>query len=104
MDAKRAHDILTPGKVKFSPPEFDEALALARDALAREIPMEPVYHLEPWPKHKLKDVPGPFCAVCDHDLLDEANDGYERCPECGQTVDWNYFANADGSKKEDFVI
>lgn len=35
MTPERAIEILTPGKAKFSPPEYDEALELAREALAR---------------------------------------------------------------------
>ena len=33
MTRERTADILTPGKVKYSPPEYEKALQMARDAL-----------------------------------------------------------------------
>ena len=33
---KRAIEILTPGTTRFSPAEYEEALAMAREALAKD--------------------------------------------------------------------
>lgn len=40
MTIKRAIEILTPGAVRFSPPEYEDALALARAALERQMEEE----------------------------------------------------------------
>lgn len=58
------------------------------DPSGRDKPMKPRYEKEPYQKHMLADVPAPVCPVCGRDLLDEANDGYDFCPECGQRIDW----------------
>ena len=63
---------------------FDKAIA----ALAKQFPMKPDEQLEPIKKHMEEGKTAPFCPVCGKDLLDEKNDCYMYCPECGQKIDW----------------
>ena len=57
-------------------------------ALKKQQPMKPDEHIEPIKKHMEEDKTAPFCPVCGTDLLDEINDCYMYCPECGQKIDW----------------
>ena len=68
--------------------ELKEAIYMAIDALEKQIPKKPDEHLEPIKKHMEEGKTAPFCPVCGEDLLDEANDCYMYCPECGQKIDW----------------
>ena len=62
--------------------EFENALALAIDALEKQIPKKPL--------HMHKNY---YCPICKEDgwmLWDDAipNDMDEYCGKCGQAIDW----------------
>ena len=66
----------------FYDAEFENALALAIDAIKRQIPMKPL--------HMHKNY---YCPICKEDgwmLWDDAvpNDTDAYCGKCGQAIDW----------------
>lgn len=69
-------------------PKDVEVFDMAINALKKQQPMKPDEHREPIKKHMEEGKMAPFCPVCGNDLLDEANDCYVYCPECGQRIDW----------------
>lgn len=61
----------------------------AVEALEKQIPKKPYRHPETQPKHFLNGVDGYYCPVCDRDVLDQDNDCFMFCPDCGQALDWS---------------
>ena len=70
------------GKKDFYDAEFESALALAIEALEKQIPKKPL--------HMHKNY---YCPICKEDgwmLWDDAipNDMDKYCGKCGQAIDW----------------
>ena len=71
------------GKKDFYDAEFESALALAIEALEKQIPKKPL--------HMHKNY---YCPICKEDgwmLWDDAipNDMDKYCGKCGQAIDWS---------------
>ncbi len=92
MKIKEAIAKMEQQKLKFLENNVDyagitEAYNMAISALEKQAGKKPDYQYEVIKKHMNK-AKAPFCSVCGADLLDDANDCYEYCPECGQKIDW----------------
>lgn len=48
-------------------------------------PKKPIIHSET----AERPYPAPFCPECGHILMDEYNDNFNYCPDCGQRIDWS---------------
>lgn len=48
----------------------------------------PRWEPEPYQEHMEPGVPAPYCGVCGRVLLDEHNDQFRFCPDCGTPVRW----------------
>lgn len=67
----------------------NEAYRMAIEALEKQIPKKPVWKLDSYYHRMGKGKKAPCCQICFEDLLDEKNDCFKFCPECGQAVDWS---------------
>lgn len=68
---------------------FDGALEMSMSALEKQIAKKPKWNYEKVQKHMNKGVKAPYCPICGCDLLDDANDCYNYCTNCGQKLDWS---------------
>ena len=95
----KAQDILMHeiARIKYtSEEELDEfkqgyitGIERAIKEYAKELKIaKPEYKLELYPKHMLEGIHAPYCPKCFHILLDDSNDCFEYCPECGVKIDW----------------
>lgn len=64
------------------------ALCIAIIAAEKQILEKPMRKPENIPKHFNKGVYSYYCPICGKDLLDEINDCFLYCPDCGQALDW----------------
>lgn len=91
MEIKDAIEIINYFAWRY--PKDVEVFDMAISALKKQQPMKPDEHLELIKKHMEEGKTAPFCPVCGEVLLDEYNDCYMYCPECGQKIDWGKEAN-----------
>ena len=66
-----------------------ESYNMSISALEKQIAKKPKWNYEKVQKHMNKGVKAPYCPICEHDLLDDANDCYNYCTNCGQKLDWS---------------
>ena len=64
-------------------------IATAIEALEKQIPKRLAQRLGSRRRHVGEGEKTPCCPICYEDLLDEKNDCFKFCPECGQAVDWS---------------
>ena len=66
-----------------------EALQTAITALEKQLPKKPLYRETEYYAHKFaKGIKAPFCE-CSRLAVDEENDCFTYCPDCGQALDWS---------------
>ena len=67
----------------------NESISNVQNAVPNFRPKKPKREPEPYQKHFLEGVDGFYCPVCERDLIDNDNDCFEFCPDCGQAIDWS---------------
>lgn len=65
--------------------EYHPDYVIALRCIDRMIPKEPVIRSET----AERPYPAPFCPECGHILMDEYNDNFNFCPDCGQRIKWD---------------
>ena len=66
-----------------------EALQTAITALEKQVPKKPLHRETEYYAHKVaKGIKAPFCE-CGCLAVDEENDCFTYCPDCGQALDWS---------------
>jgi len=66
-----------------------EALKVGISALEKQVPKKPLYRETEYYAHKFaKGIKAPFCE-CSRLAVDEENDCFTYCPDCGQALDWS---------------
>lgn len=65
------------------------AVETAIQALEKQVPKKPLYRETEYYAHKFaKGIKAPFCE-CSRLAVDEENDCFTYCPDCGQALDWS---------------
>ena len=55
----------------------------------KQLPKKPLYRETEYYAHKFaKGIKAPFCE-CSRLAVDEENDCFTYCPDCGQALDWS---------------
>ena len=66
------------------------ALEIAIQVLEKQIPKKSLYRETEYYAHKFaKGIKAPFCCECGRLAVDEENDCFTYCPDCGQALDWS---------------
>ena len=87
---KEAESHMTGNKIDDEIPIDDKtALEIGIQALEKQIPKKPLYRETEYYAYKFaKGIKAPFCE-CGCLAVDEENDCFTYCPDCGQALDWS---------------
>lgn len=90
MTIEKALEILrTVDGIECKIPGYTTALGTAVQALEKQIPKKPLYRETEYYAYKFaKGIKAPFCE-CGCLAVDEENDCFTYCPDCGQALDWS---------------